>query len=132
MIIYRIIGYFGPVSTWKPFTLVDSEHASLSDHKRSRGQRRADSFFSLHRQRTQEGQFPPLAPGRTNFLLTMKYLDAKLEVNLNVLKVGLRRVQASAFFLEMSLVLSRIKTENHKHYHANSAKMKKERSQIAF
>lgn len=55
----------------------------------------------------------------------MKPLDAKFEVNLNVLTLGLGRLQDSAFFLEMRFVSSKIRTGKREHYHAPSAKMKK-------
>ena len=44
-----------------------SEHTSLPDYKRSGGQCRTDGIFSLHRQWTQKGQFPPLASGEIHF-----------------------------------------------------------------
>lgn len=49
------------------FSSLHSEHTPLPDYKGGGGQRRADGIFSLHRQRTQEGQFPPVASGEIYF-----------------------------------------------------------------
>lgn len=46
-----------------------SEHTSLPDYKGSGGQCWTDCIFSLHRQWTQKGQFPPLASGEIQFYL---------------------------------------------------------------
>lgn len=60
-----------PIVSWltEPcsFPSLRSEHTSLPDYKGGGGQRRADGIFSLHRQRTQEGQFPPVASGEIYF-----------------------------------------------------------------
>lgn len=54
-----------------------SEHTSLPDYKRSGGQRRTDGIFSLHRQWTQKGQFPPLASGEIHFYPLTYTLDQR-------------------------------------------------------
>lgn len=60
-----------PIVSWLTdpcsFSSLHSEHTPLPDYKGSGGQRRADGIFSLHRQRTQEGQFPPVASGEIYF-----------------------------------------------------------------
>lgn len=50
------------------FASFPSEHTSLPDYKGSWGQRWTDRLLSLHRQRTQKGQLPPLASGERRFL----------------------------------------------------------------
>lgn len=73
-----------------------SEHTSLPDYKGSGGQRWTDSIFSLHRQWTQKGQFPPLASGEIHFYPLVYTLDQRLDQRVGlVLEVGPLEINVS-------------------------------------
>ncbi len=56
-----------------------SEYTSLPDYKGGGGQRWTDGIFSLHRQWTKKGQFPPLASGEIHFYPLTYTLDQRVD-----------------------------------------------------